>query len=118
MIRTPRGSISATVPCRLRVPATMRHRCWWPMEQLPTLEDRFHDDHFHILDHFPEVHAMSLSSILRQTAFPGGHRRSRRHHGRHRRRLRVALGGALADLGCQPVDQAFIRPDRRQGSST
>jgi len=25
---------------------------WWPIEQLPALEDRFHDDHFHILDHF------------------------------------------------------------------
>ena len=25
---------------------------WWPIEQLPTLEDRFHDDHFHMLDHF------------------------------------------------------------------
>ncbi|MGM9489763.1 bifunctional nicotinamide-nucleotide adenylyltransferase/Nudix hydroxylase [Ideonella sp. YS5] len=25
---------------------------WVPIEQLPALEDRFHDDHFHMLDHF------------------------------------------------------------------
>jgi bifunctional NMN adenylyltransferase/nudix hydrolase len=25
---------------------------WLPVERLPTLEDRFHDDHFHMLDHF------------------------------------------------------------------
>ncbi len=27
---------------------------WWPLEQLAALEDRFHDDHFHMLDHFLE----------------------------------------------------------------
>jgi bifunctional NMN adenylyltransferase/nudix hydrolase len=25
---------------------------WMPIERLPALEDRFHDDHFHMLDHF------------------------------------------------------------------
>ncbi len=25
---------------------------WTPIEQLPGMEDRFHDDHFHMLDHF------------------------------------------------------------------
>ncbi|HRH17800.1 MAG TPA: bifunctional nicotinamide-nucleotide adenylyltransferase/Nudix hydroxylase [Aquabacterium sp.] len=26
--------------------------CWMPIEKLPALEDQFHDDHFHMLDHF------------------------------------------------------------------
>jgi len=25
---------------------------WMPIERIPALEDRFHDDHFHMLDHF------------------------------------------------------------------
>jgi bifunctional NMN adenylyltransferase/nudix hydrolase len=25
---------------------------WVPVAELPSLEDRFHDDHFHMLDHF------------------------------------------------------------------
>lgn len=25
---------------------------WMPIERLPAMEDRFHDDHFHMLDHF------------------------------------------------------------------
>jgi bifunctional NMN adenylyltransferase/nudix hydrolase len=25
---------------------------WVPIEKLSALEDRFHDDHFHMLDHF------------------------------------------------------------------
>ena len=25
---------------------------WMPIERLPALEGRFHDDHFHMLDHF------------------------------------------------------------------
>jgi bifunctional NMN adenylyltransferase/nudix hydrolase len=25
---------------------------WMPIERIVTIEDRFHDDHFHMLDHF------------------------------------------------------------------
>jgi bifunctional NMN adenylyltransferase/nudix hydrolase len=36
---------------------------WLPIEQLPAMEDQFHDDHFHMLDHF-----LGLTAS-------GGHRR-------------------------------------------
>jgi len=52
-IRSPRSSIWRlnlhSFGNSSRRTASLR---WWPIEQLPTLEDRFHDDHFHMLDHF------------------------------------------------------------------
>ena len=35
---------------------------WMPIERLPALEDRFHDDHFHMLDHFLGLTAESASA--------------------------------------------------------
>lgn len=35
---------------------------WMPIERIPALEDRFHDDHFHMLDHFLGLTAESASA--------------------------------------------------------
>lgn len=59
---------------------------------------------------------MSLSSILRQTAFQAAIVDLDGTMVDTVGDFEVALGGALADLGCRPVDQAFIRLTVGKGS--
>ena len=34
---------------------------WVPIDAVPALEDRFHDDHFHMLDHFLQLTSEGLA---------------------------------------------------------
>jgi len=44
--------LDAAAPPAVRAADDAASAFWVPVQELATLEDRFHDDHFHILDHF------------------------------------------------------------------